>query len=183
MPSRRHELLAHLVPRMRKSRELESPEAEKARLEQWHTTLDRDFPTHAVPLFDRRYAVVREDLPAGFPAYTLTRRGRTPTRTVVYLHGGGFVGPLDPFLHDPDGVSRFSRVIGLAFGLKGGGAASADSGAAQRERARPAAPAPALCRKPRRETPRVLPTRRFPSRPAMILRFRRPPPSWWPSLK
>jgi epsilon-lactone hydrolase len=97
MPSRRHDLLARVVPRMRRSRELDSPEAEKARLEKWHATLDRSFPTKAVPLFERRYAVVREELPAGFPAYTLTRRGSTPTRTVVYLHGGGFVGPIDPF--------------------------------------------------------------------------------------
>jgi len=97
MPSRRHELLARVVPRMRKSRELDSPEAEKARIEQWHTTLDHGFPTRAVPLFGRRYAVVREELPAGFAAYTLTRRGSTPNRTVVYVHGGGFVGPLDPY--------------------------------------------------------------------------------------
>ena len=96
-PSRRHELLAQVVPRLRRSRELDSPEAERARLETWHTTLDRSFPTSSVPLFGRRYAVVREELPAGFPAYTLTRRGSTPTRTVVYVHGGGFVGPLDPF--------------------------------------------------------------------------------------
>ncbi len=97
MPSRRHELLARVVPRLRKSRELDSPEAERARLETWHTTLDRSFPTRAVPMFARRYAVVREELPAGFPSYTLTRRGSTPTRTVVYLHGGGFVAPIDPF--------------------------------------------------------------------------------------
>src|SRR4029079_17636853 len=45
----------------------------------------------------RRYAVVREDLPAGFASYTLTRRGTTHDRTVVYLHGGGFVAPIDPF--------------------------------------------------------------------------------------
>jgi epsilon-lactone hydrolase len=97
MPSRRHELLAVVVPKLRKSRELDSPEAERARLEKWHATLDRKFPTGAVPFFGRRYAVVREELPAGFPAYTLTRRGTTPSRTVVYLHGGGFVGPIDPY--------------------------------------------------------------------------------------
>ena len=62
MPSRRHELLARLVPKLRKSRELDSPDAERARLEKWHATLDRGFPTTAVPLFDRRYAVVREEL-------------------------------------------------------------------------------------------------------------------------
>jgi len=97
MPSRRHELLARLVPKLRKSRELDSPEAERARLEHWHATLDRGFPTGAVPFFHRRFAVVREELPAGFPSYTLTQRGRTPTRTVVYVHGGGFVAPIDPY--------------------------------------------------------------------------------------
>jgi acetyl esterase/lipase len=97
MPSRRHAFLARAVPRLRKSRELDSPEAERARLERWHATLDRAFPTRAVPMFHRRFAVVREELPAGFPSYTVTHRGRTPTRTVVYVHGGGFVGPIDPF--------------------------------------------------------------------------------------
>src|SRR3954470_8424492 len=97
MPSLRHELLARVVPALRKSRELDSPEAEKARLEKWHTTLDRTFPTGAVPLFGRRYAVVEEELAAGFPSYTLTVRGGAPARTIVYLHGGGFVGPIDPF--------------------------------------------------------------------------------------
>ena len=91
-----------MVPRLRRSRELDTPEAERARLEKWHATLDRAFPTRAVPLFGRRYAVVREELAAGspghgFPSYTLTRRGRAPKRTVVYVHGGGFVGPIDPF--------------------------------------------------------------------------------------
>ncbi|HEX5087867.1 MAG TPA: alpha/beta hydrolase [Nocardioides sp.] len=96
-PSRRHELLAAVVPRVRRSRELDSPEAERARLVSWHATLDRRFPTGVVPLFARRYAVVREELPAGFPSYTLTRRGITHGRTVVYVHGGGFVAPIDPF--------------------------------------------------------------------------------------
>ena len=112
MPSRRHELLARVVPKLRKSRDLESVEAERERLERWHTTLDRGFPTGAVPLFARRYAVVREDLPAGFPSYTLTRRGSTPTRTVVYLHGGGFVGPIDPF------QVRYAARLASALGVR-----------------------------------------------------------------
>lgn len=97
MPSRRHELLAYAVPRLRKARDLEDRDRERARLERWHATLDRGFPTQVVPLFSRRFAVVREELATGFASYTLTRRGRTPTRTVVYLHGGGFVAPIDPF--------------------------------------------------------------------------------------
>jgi acetyl esterase/lipase len=108
MPSRRHELLARVVPRLRKSRDLESPESERARLERWHAGLDRGFPTQVVPFFSRRYAVVREELPAGFPSYTLTRRGRTPTRTVLYVHGGGFVAPIDPFQ-----VRYAARLAGL----------------------------------------------------------------------
>jgi monoterpene epsilon-lactone hydrolase len=97
MPSRRHALLAQAVPRLRKSHDLDTWEAERARLVKWHATLDRGFPTGVVPFFHRRYAVVREDLPAGFPAYTLTRRGHSPSRTVVYVHGGGFVAPIDPY--------------------------------------------------------------------------------------
>jgi epsilon-lactone hydrolase len=97
MPSRRHDLLAVVVPKLRRSQELDTPEAEKARLLRWHSTLDRGFPTALVPMFGRRYAVVREDLPAGFASYTLTRRGTTPSRTLVYLHGGGFVAPIDPW--------------------------------------------------------------------------------------
>jgi acetyl esterase/lipase len=97
MPSRRHQLLAYAVPRLRRSRELDSPERERARLEQWHRTLDRSFPTSAVPRFAARYDVAREELGDGFPSYTLTARGRPPERTVVYLHGGGFVAPIDPW--------------------------------------------------------------------------------------
>jgi epsilon-lactone hydrolase len=95
MPSLRHRLLAEVVPRLRKAQELESEAAERARLEAWHAGLDRSLPTRGVPGFERRYAVVAEEVP--FPAYTITRRGRTPRRTLVYLHGGGFVGPIDRF--------------------------------------------------------------------------------------
>lgn len=97
MPSRRHELLAYAVPRLRKSRDLDTVERERARLETWHATLEPSFPTKAVPRFDKRYRVVREDLPGGFPSYTLTERGGSPDRTVVYVHGGGFVAPIDPY--------------------------------------------------------------------------------------
>lgn len=89
--------MAYAVPRLRKSRDLDSVEKERARLEAWHATMERGFPTKAVPRFDKRYRVVREDLPGGFPSYTLTERTGSPDRTVVYLHGGGFVGAIDPF--------------------------------------------------------------------------------------
>jgi acetyl esterase/lipase len=97
MPSRRHELLARVVPRVRKARELVDEPTERARLERWHASLDRSLPTRAVPRFDRRFVVVKEELAAGFPAYVITPRRVTPTRTLFYLHGGGFVGPIDRF--------------------------------------------------------------------------------------
>lgn len=99
-PSRRHELLAWAVPRLRKSRDLDTVEAERARLERWHTGLERTLPTGAVPRFTKRFSVVTEQVvgPKGtFSSYVVTPRGIDPKRTIVYLHGGGFVAPIDPF--------------------------------------------------------------------------------------
>jgi epsilon-lactone hydrolase len=95
MPSRRHELLAWAVPRVRRSRELDDADLERARIERWHTGLDRSLPTRLVPRFARRFSLVEEDV--GFPAYAITPRHVEPTRTVLYVHGGGFVAPVDPF--------------------------------------------------------------------------------------
>ena len=100
MPSHRHELLAWALPRLRKSRELDSIDAERARIERWHLRLEPSFPSRLVPRFARRFTLTTEQLdgPAGaFPSYTIVPRGTRPRRTVVYLHGGGFVGPIDPF--------------------------------------------------------------------------------------
>lgn len=99
-PSRRHEALAWVVPRLRRSRELDTVEAERARLARWHAGLGRQLPTRLVPRFARRFSVVTEVLtgPAGeFVSYVVTPRGTDPHRTVVYLHGGGYVAPIDPF--------------------------------------------------------------------------------------
>ncbi|CAM3661185.1 alpha/beta hydrolase fold domain-containing protein [Nocardioides zeicaulis] len=95
MPSRRHDLLATLVPRLRRSRELDDEASERARVEAWHRTLDRSLPTRAVPGFARRWDVEIADL--GFPSYVLTPRGRPVTRTLYYVHGGGYTAPIDAF--------------------------------------------------------------------------------------
>jgi epsilon-lactone hydrolase len=95
MPSRRHELLAWVVPKVRRSRDLDDAELERARIEKWHTDLDRSLPTRLVPRFARRFSVVEEDI--GFPAWVISPRHVDPVRTVLYLHGGGFVAPIDPF--------------------------------------------------------------------------------------
>jgi acetyl esterase/lipase len=69
---------------------------ERARVVRWHATLDRALPSRAVPAFHRRFSVVREELP-GFPAYVITPRRQAPTRTLLYVHGGGYMAPIDPF--------------------------------------------------------------------------------------
>ena len=95
MPSRRHDLLARLVPALRRSRELDDEPTERARIEAWHATLDRTLPTRAVPRFAKRWEATVGDI--GFPCHVLTPRGRPVTRTLYYVHGGGFMAPIDPF--------------------------------------------------------------------------------------
>jgi len=99
MPSRRHDLVAWAIPRVRRSRELDTEPAERARVERWHATLghglDRALPTRLVPRFNRRFSVVTEEL-AGFPVHVITPRHLDPERTVLFLHGGGYMAPVDP---------------------------------------------------------------------------------------
>jgi monoterpene epsilon-lactone hydrolase len=97
-PSRRHDLLAWAVPRVRRSRDLDSVEAERERLLRWHADLEHSLPVRAVPRFARRFSVVTEEIgEPGFASYVITPRGIDPRHTVVYVHGGGFVAPIDPF--------------------------------------------------------------------------------------
>lgn len=95
MPSRRHDLLARLVPALRRSRELDDEPTERARVEAWHATLDRTLPTRVVPRFARRWEATVTDI--GFPCHVLTPLHRPVTRTLYYVHGGGFMAPIDPF--------------------------------------------------------------------------------------
>jgi monoterpene epsilon-lactone hydrolase len=97
MPSRRHQLLAYAVPRVRRSRDLVDEPTERARVEQWQRGLDRALPTQLVPGFDRRFSVVTEELPAGFPVHVVTPRHVVPRRTLFHVHGGAFMSPVDPF--------------------------------------------------------------------------------------
>jgi monoterpene epsilon-lactone hydrolase len=86
--------MARVVPRVRGSRELDDEPRERVRVERWHAGLDRSLPTGSTPGLLRRFSVVVEHLPGGFPSYSLVRRGTLPTRTVLYLHGGGFMAPI-----------------------------------------------------------------------------------------
>ena len=83
------------MPRVRRSPELDNEAAERARVELWHEGLERSLPTRQVPGFARRFSVVTEQLPGGFPSYSIALRGTAPARTILYLHGGGFMAPID----------------------------------------------------------------------------------------
>ena len=99
-PSRRHQFLAWAVPRLRRSTELESREVERARLLEWQARAKGGVPGELVPRFSKRFSVVTEVLKGAageFPSYVLTPRGTQPRRTVVYVHGGGYVAGIDPF--------------------------------------------------------------------------------------
>lgn len=96
MPSRLHDVVARVLPKVRRSRELDTEANERARVERWHTGLDRSLPTALVPRFEKRFAHVVEDLD-GFPVHVITPRHLDPQRTVLHLHGGGFMAPIDPF--------------------------------------------------------------------------------------
>lgn len=96
MPSVLHELYAAVVPRVRRACELEDEPTERARIVEGHRGLSTGLPTQALPGFARRYAVAEEDA-GGFPSYVITPRRGQVERTVVYLHGGAFVAPPDPF--------------------------------------------------------------------------------------
>jgi len=57
--------------------------------------------------------VVREDLGSdgvAFASYVITPRHREPSRTVVYLHGGGYMAPIDPF--QIRYATRLARALG-----------------------------------------------------------------------
>jgi acetyl esterase/lipase len=62
-----------------------------------------------VPRFDRRFSVVEEDL-GGFPSYVITPRGPEPQRTLLWVHGGGFMAPIDAF--HVRYVARLARALG-----------------------------------------------------------------------
>ena len=101
MPSRRHALLAFVVPRIRRSPAPSTPERERERVAAAHAgwgQVQPDLPRRGIRGFDKDVAVLTETLtgPAGdFSAHVLTPRGVRITRTLFYVHGGGFVSPMD----------------------------------------------------------------------------------------
>ena len=88
MPSPQHQVLAHVLPRLRDSSDVVDPErtrAEKLAQQARHRA--------RVPRLRGMEVGSVDGL--GFDVHDLRPTGSTPTRTVLYLHGGGYVGPLD----------------------------------------------------------------------------------------
>jgi monoterpene epsilon-lactone hydrolase len=92
VPSLRHQLLCFLVPRLRGSTEVVDAEAarvEKLAEQQRHRLF--------VPARVVSGCTVSEVDGYGFPVHEVHAAGASPTRTVLYLHGGGYVDPADGY--------------------------------------------------------------------------------------
>lgn len=109
MPSALHQLYVTAIPRLFESGELVDVETERAGILDLQRRRPQGLPTWAVPRFARRFSVEEQDA-GGFPSYVITPRGRRVRRTVVLLHGGAYVAPIDA-LHVRYGL-RLARRLG-----------------------------------------------------------------------
>ena len=89
-PSLRHSLAAAVVHRTRRVPPVTDPAAKRAEL----VALNRTRATEPPRWVQRHWQVETRDI--GFPAYVLTPRSGTWTRTVVHLHGGSFTAVAHP---------------------------------------------------------------------------------------
>ena len=95
MPSFRHQVLTWVIPRLRGSGEVRGAEAvERLRrdLLAAQAKADASPPRRVAKAFD----IGRSEV-AGMPVFDLRVPGTAPDRTVLYVHGGGFVSGLDRF--------------------------------------------------------------------------------------
>lgn len=92
MPSLQHHLLARVIPVVRRSSEVRDPEAVRRAVLRSRPATGPEPPARAV-----RGLEVRRVDGYGFPVFSMHAAGRSPDRTVLYLHGGGYVGQVDRF--------------------------------------------------------------------------------------
>ena len=90
MPSPQHQLLTRVIPVLRRRREVHAPDLVR------RSVLDAQAAADPSPSRRVSRAVdVRRDEAFGLPVFEVSARGSRPTRSVLYLHGGGFVSGLD----------------------------------------------------------------------------------------
>jgi len=95
VPSFRHEALTRIVPVLRRSGEVHGAE-EVARLRADILARQAQHDDAAPKRIARRFDVAGAEV-SGMPVHELRLPGTSPRRTVLYVHGGGFVGGLDGF--------------------------------------------------------------------------------------
>ncbi len=92
MPSLVHDLLARVIPVLRRSSEVRDPRATREAVLAAQARSGQEPPRRGLPGLE----VSRRDGPP-FPVWELRPAGARPERTVLHLHGGGFVSGLDRF--------------------------------------------------------------------------------------
>jgi epsilon-lactone hydrolase len=92
VPSPQHHLLTRVISVLRGRAEVQDPEQVRRDVLAAQTRHDPAPPRRIMRRFE-----VRELDSFGVPAYELEAPGSQPVRTVLYLHGGGFVSGLDRF--------------------------------------------------------------------------------------
>ncbi len=92
MPSLQHQLLARVIPVVRRSSEVVDPEATRREVLGSRARTSPEPPARSV----RGCEVARLD-GYDFPVFDLRPAGGPATRTVLYLHGGGYVADVDRF--------------------------------------------------------------------------------------
>lgn len=90
MPSIQHQFLARAVPKIRRSSEVEDPEAVRRERLAAQAKADTTPPHRIVHGCD-----VDTVEGYGFPVHVLRTKGSSPQRSVLYLHGGGYVEHAD----------------------------------------------------------------------------------------
>jgi acetyl esterase/lipase len=90
VPSLRHHVLVRVIPRLRHAAEVDDADRVRRDLLAAQRQADPSPPRRVAATLD-----VRRGERGGLPCFDLTVRGASPARTVVYLHGGGYVGGLD----------------------------------------------------------------------------------------
>ncbi|QNN51192.1 alpha/beta hydrolase fold domain-containing protein [Nocardioides mesophilus] len=94
MPSLVHEIFSRAIPVVRRSAEVVDPERTRREVLDGQSGAVEAPPTGRGRL---RGVTLTRRSGAPFPVHEVRPEGSTPTRTVLHLHGGGFVGGLDRF--------------------------------------------------------------------------------------
>ena len=106
MPSPQHRLLTRAIPVVRRRSEVHDPEQVRRDVLAAQRSADPTPPRRIARAFD-----LRRTEAAGLPLFELRTPGTAPVRTVLYVHGGGFVSGLDRFHWRY--AARLARALGV----------------------------------------------------------------------